>query len=32
VYGYFRGDGEEMKRGLNEALRGILEAVELVVS
>ncbi|HLE70874.1 MAG TPA: serine hydrolase, partial [Vicinamibacteria bacterium] len=26
--GHFRGDGEEMKRGLNEALRGILEAVE----
>ncbi len=26
--GHFRGDGEEMNRGLNEALRGILEAVE----
>ena len=26
--GHFRGDGEEMKRALNDALRGILEAVE----
>ena len=30
--GHFRGDGEEMKRGLNEALRGILEAVQPVTS
>jgi CubicO group peptidase (beta-lactamase class C family) len=30
--GHFRGDGEEMRRGLNEALRGILEAVEPVSS
>ena len=30
--GHFRGAGEEMNRGLNEALRGILEAVEPVTS
>jgi len=30
--GHFRGEGEEMNRGLNEALRGILEAVEPVSS
>jgi CubicO group peptidase (beta-lactamase class C family) len=30
--GHFRGDGEEMRRGLNESLRGILEAVEPVTS
>jgi CubicO group peptidase (beta-lactamase class C family) len=30
--GHFRGDGEETRRGLNEALRAILEAVEPVAS
>jgi CubicO group peptidase (beta-lactamase class C family) len=30
--GHFRGDSEEMRRGLNEALRGILDAVEAVSS
>jgi CubicO group peptidase (beta-lactamase class C family) len=30
--GHFRGDGAEMSRSLNEALRGILEAVEPVAS
>ena len=29
---HFRGDGAEMRRGLNEALRGILAAVEPVTS
>ena len=30
--GHFRGDGEEMRKGLDEALRGILEAVEPAAS
>ncbi len=30
--GHFRGEGEEMRRGLNEALSGILEAVEPISS
>jgi CubicO group peptidase (beta-lactamase class C family) len=30
--GHFRGDGEGMRKGLNEALRGILAAVEPVSS
>jgi hypothetical protein len=30
--GHFRGDGEEMRKGLNEALRGILEALEPAAS
>ena len=30
--GHFRGDSEEMRRGLDEALRGILEAVQPISS
>jgi hypothetical protein len=30
--GHYRGDGPEMRKELNEALRGILESVEPVTS